>query len=115
MFDSLCVPLEFLSRFACIFHDVVMCFVFVCVFRKRKPIFSRFILNQNASGQCLSLVESLYRSRMLTIIDFFEVGSSRTFQKSTCRVELFRQDYYYQNNLLSDVRFSFIYFEFLIR
>lgn len=32
IFESICVPLQFLSQFACIFHDVVVCFVSACVF-----------------------------------------------------------------------------------
>lgn len=73
--DSICVPLQFLSRFACIFHDVVVCFVFVCVFSKRKPFFFWFI-RCTTIHSCLFLVGWLFRSTIVTVVGNFALQPS---------------------------------------
>lgn len=74
--DSICVPLQFLSRFACIFHDVVVCFVFVCVFRKRKPFSFFCFIRYTTIHSCLFLVGWLFRSRVVIVVGNFALQRS---------------------------------------
>lgn len=89
-FDSNRVAPQNLSLFACIFHDVVVCFVFACVPGKLKPILSRFISIWNAlllSSACLGVGFCLWRSPSFPLSCGKSIAETLLFAKVS-RVDL---------------------------
>lgn len=112
------VGLQSLSQFACIFHDVVVCFVFACVPSKRKSILSRFIRYEMLCFlQVLALGRFLLAKVTKSCPMFWKINrwnfALREGFKSWL-VELNLCGNYYQHNLVSDVRLFVWYCEFSI-
>lgn len=123
IFESICVPLQFFVAICMYFswRGCMLCVSLRALKAKTDPISLHSGVKRFRSVVLSCWVAlGVLRSGIFTISSehrsyIMGVSSSWRFQKLTCWVELFRHDCYYQNNLVSDARFCFIYFVFLIR